>query len=144
MKVIRFTELYYQDALRLAQYLSARDGGGIEVINGSSEFFPLPLKMKEMPKKVNAFKVGNYEVAYLSNSGGEQKYHNRNLHRVMIGEVVSEKRKERNLSLEDLECLTNIKARNLESIENGRYDVSIDILGNIGEALGCHLEFVDD
>ena len=147
MKILRFTELYFDDAQRLAQYISARDGEDIEVINGSSEFFPIPPKMKEKPEMVNAFKVGNYEIAYLDkrvHTDKDIKYRNRNLHRVMIGEVISEKRNQRNLTLDDMEQLTGIKARNLESIEQGRYDVSIDILGNIGEALGCHLEYIED
>lgn len=144
MKKLRFTELYFDDAQRLAQYLSARDGEDIEMVNGSSEFFPVPPKMKVMPDNVNAFKVGRYEIAYISSQGGEQKYKNRNLHRIMIGEVIEETRRMRGLTLEQLEERTGIKARNLESIESGKYDVSIDILGNIGEALGCHLEFVED
>lgn len=144
MKTIRFTELYFDDAQRLAQYLAARDGEEIEMINGSSEFFPMPPKTKALPDMVNAFKVGRYEIAYISSKGGEQKYRNRNLHRVMIGEVIEETRRMHGVTLEQLEERTGIKARNLESIECGKYDVSIDILGNIGEALGCHLEFVED
>ncbi len=144
MKKIRYTELYYDDALRLAQYLSARDGEDIELINGSSEFFPMPPKTKVMPDNVNALKVGNYEIAYLSTQGGERKYKNRNLHRVMIGDVIAMTRKMKGKTLKQIEESTGIKVRNLDGIECGRYDVSIDILGNIGEALGCHLEFVED
>ena len=144
MKILRFTELYFDDAQRLAQYLSVRDGEEIEIVNCPSEFFPIPPKQKVLPDKVNAFRVGRYEIAYLTTQKSEPKYSNRNLHRVIAGEMIQNMRIFKRMSLETLEEKTGIRAKNLESIENGRYDVSIDILGNIADALGCHLELVED
>ena len=147
VKTQRFTEIYYDDAQRLAVYLANRDGCEIEIINGSSEYFPLPPKMKDLPEMVNAFRVGDYEIAYLDKRPYPEKdlkYRNRNLHRVMMGERIRFAREEKGMSLEQLEILTGIKAKNLENIELGRYDASIDVLSNIGEALGCHLDFVLD
>ncbi|MBR1526578.1 MAG: helix-turn-helix transcriptional regulator [Prevotella sp.] len=144
---MKFTETYYDDAERLAHYLSARDGKMVEIINTSSAGFPLPAKSKTLPFMVNAFKVGRYEIAYLeTRSYGDKdlKYRNRNLHRIMMGERIREAREACGMSLDSLELLTGIKARNLENIENGRYDASIDILGNIGDAIGCHLDFIKD
>ena len=144
-RVTRFTEVYYDDAERLATYLSARDNEDIEVVQGTSEYFPIPPKMKEMPKMVNFFKVGNYEIAYLEKrpyADKDMKYRNRTLHRVMLGERLREARESKGMTLEGLEILTGIRARNIENIEAGRYDATIDVLGNIGEALGCHLDFV--
>ena len=144
-RVTRFTEVYYDDAERLATYLSARDNEDIEVVQGTSEYFPIPPKMKEMPKMVNFFKVGSYEIAYLEKrpyADKDMKYRNRTLHRVMLGERLREARESKGMSYEGLELLTGIRARNIENIEAGRYDATIDVLGNIGEALGCHLDFV--
>ena len=46
-KILRFTELYYDDAERLALYLSARDGNEVEIIKCDSEFFPLLSEQKQ-------------------------------------------------------------------------------------------------
>lgn len=146
-RVTRFTEVYFDDAERLATYLSARDNEDIEVVKGPSEYFPIPPKMKDMPDMVNFFKVGNYEIAYLEKrpyADKDMKYRNRTLHRVMLGERLREARESKGMSYEGLELLTGIRARNIENIEAGRYDATIDVLGNIGEALGCHLDFVFD
>lgn len=144
---LKFTELYYDDAQRLAVYLSTRDGNEIEIVNGSSEMFPLPPKMKDLPEVVNFFKVGDYEIAYLEKrpfAEKDLKYRNRNLHRVMMGERIRLAREAKGMTLEALEIFTGIKAKNIQNIELGRYDASIDTLSNIGEALGCHLDFVSN
>ena len=146
-RILRFTELYYDDAERLALYLSARDGAGVEIIQCPSEYFPIPPKMQQMPETVNAFKVGACEIAYLERRPYPEKdikYRNRTLHRVMLGERLRDAREARGMTLDGLEQLTGIKAKNIENIELGRHDAGIDTLGNIGEALGCHLDFVFD
>lgn len=147
MKIIRYTELYYADAQRLAMYLSTRDNTEIEMYHGSSEYFPQPPKGLDMPRTINAFAVGIYQIAYLYDGepqGKELKYHNRNLHRVMLGERIRDARENKGLSLEDMEERTGLKARNIENIELGRLDAGIDVISNIGEALGCHLDFILD
>jgi len=47
------------------------------------------------------------------------------------------------MSIEDLSDYTGIKPRNLENIEEGRFDATIDIIYNIASALGCTFEFVE-
>ena len=146
-KMIRFTEIYYDDAERLALYIAARDNSEIYTENVSSEWFPVPPKMKEMPEEVDCLQVSNYEIAYLEHredEGQDMKYRNRTLHRVALGDRLREARESRGMSLERLEGLTGIKAKNIENIEAGRFDVTIDILGNICDALGCHIDFVFD
>ena len=144
-RILRYTEVFYDDAERLAAYLATRDNCAVEIVNVSSEFFPIPPKQKDMPEKVNAFKVGNYEVAYLEKRRNDDlRYKNRSLHRIMMGERVREVRESMNMTYSQLEELTGIKAKNLENIELGRHDASIDVLANIGEALGCHLDFILD
>ena len=146
-KTIRFTEIYYDDAERLANYIAIRDDSKIILQKCPSEYFPIPPKHKTMPAEVNAFAVSNYEIAYLEHrEDAEQdlKYRNRTLHRIMLGECLKKAREAKGMMLEDIEHLTDIKAKNLENIEAGRFDASIDILGNIGDALGCHIDFVSD
>ena len=40
-----------------------------------------------------------------------------------------------------MEILTGIRAKNLENIELGRYDATLDVLANIADALNCDLKF---
>ena len=54
-----------------------------------------------------------------------------------------EARERADIDLDQLSAYTGIKAKNLENIEKGRFDVTIDILGNIAEALGCDIDFVE-
>lgn len=146
-KIIRYTELYFDDAQRLALYLSQREQKEIEMYNGLSEFFPLPPKGVKLPERINAFSIGDYRVAYIFDGapeGKDMKYHNRNLHRVMLGERITEARESKGMSLESLELLTGIKASNIANIELGRLDAGIDVISNIGEALGCHIDFIFD
>lgn len=138
---MKFTELYYGDAQRLAVYLSARNGADIILANGSSDGFPMPPKTKKMPQNLDYFEIGHDMVAYLNKEGEDIKYKDRNLRRVVFGERLREVRKSKGVTLEELERRTGIKARNLESIENGRYDASIDVVSNICEALDVILNF---
>lgn len=146
-KIIRYTELYFEDAQRLALYLANREDEEVEMYNGLSEFFPLPPKGVKLPTRINAFSVGDYRVAYIYDGapeGKDLKYRNRSLHRVMLGERITEAREAKGMSLESLELLTGLKASNIANIELGRLDAGIDVISNIGEALGCHLDFIFD
>ena len=146
-KIIRYTELYFDDAQRLALYLSQREKADVEMYNGLSEFFPLPPKGVKLPDRINAFSVGDYRVGYLYDGaaeGKDRKYRNRSLHRVMLGERIKEARETKGMSLESLELLTGLKASNIANIELGRLDAGVDIIANIGEALGCHIDFIFD
>ena len=91
--------------------------------------------------------VGDYAIAYFKkrNSPDEDlKYRDRTLHRVQLGFKMQEARKRADIDLDQLSAYTGIKAKNLENIEKGRFDVTIDILGNIAAALGCSIDFVDN
>ena len=72
------------------------------------------------------------------------KYRDRTRHRVQLGFKMQEARMRADVDLDQLSAYTGIKARNLENIEKGRFDVTIDILGNIAAALGCSIDFVDN
>lgn len=141
---MKFTELYYDDAERLALYLSQRDGKQIVMTTEDSDGFPLPPKGKSLPDKIEAFKVGSYEIAWLEKRtyyGEGRKYRNRNLNRVKAGEMIKRAREAKGVSIEDLSYITGLKARNLENIEAGRFDITIDILSNIGDALNFDITF---
>ena len=62
--------------------------------------------------------------------------------REYIGKRVAEIRQAKGLSIRQLADLCGVSAQNITKIEHGRYNVSIDILGKICEALGCRIEIV--
>lgn len=62
--------------------------------------------------------------------------------RKKMGERIAEIRKAKGFSLRKLEEMCGVSAQNITKIEHGRYNVSIDILGKICDALGCRLDIV--
>lgn len=60
--------------------------------------------------------------------------------REYIGKRVAEIRQAKGLSIRKLADLCGVSAQNITKIEHGRYNVSIDILGKICEALGYHVD----
>lgn len=69
----------------------------------------------------------------------EQKQENR----IRIGGQVATIRKEKGLSIRELAEACGVTAQNITKIEHGRYNVSIDILGKICDALEVRFELVD-
>ena len=69
-----------------------------------------------------------------------EKEYQRNLSREYIGKRVAEIRQAKGLSIRNLADLCGVSAQNITKIEHGRYNVSIDILGKICEALGYHVD----
>lgn len=67
----------------------------------------------------------------------------KNLNRLRIGQRIAAIRKEKSLTQEQLSQMTGLDRANIGKIENGRYNVSIDILGKICEALGCRIDIVE-
>lgn len=65
-------------------------------------------------------------------------------HRIAIGNRIAEIRKQKGLSLRDLAGASGLDHSNIGKIENGKYNVGIDILGKICEALGCRIVIVED
>ena len=59
----RFTEMYYDDAVRFAQYIQATEGGEIELVKEDADGFPLPHKHKIFGNMVTCLKVRNFEIA---------------------------------------------------------------------------------
>ena len=143
--MIKYTEIYFDDALRLAQFLSDRTGKEIVPVEMDTEGFPIPPKSEEFGERTPALIVGDYAIAYFKKRKSpdeDLKYRDRTLHRVQLGIKMQEARKRADIDLDQLSAYTGIKAKNLENIEKGRFDVTIDILGNIAAALGCSIDFV--
>ena len=145
--MIKYTEIYFDDALRLAQYLSERTGKEIIPVEMNSEYFPQPPKNEEFGEKTQALIVGDYAIAFFrkrSSPDEDLKYRDRALHRVQFGFMMKEARERADIDLDQLSAYTGIKPKNLENIENGRFDATIDIIYNIAAALGGTFAFVSD
>lgn len=65
-------------------------------------------------------------------------------HRELIGQRIAQLRKDRGLTQEHLSEMTGLDRTNIAKIENGRYNVSIDILNKICKALGCRMDIVEE
>ena len=64
-------------------------------------------------------------------------------HRERIGKRIAELRASKGYTVRRLAELSGVNYTNIGKIENGRYNVSIDILGKICEALNCRIDLVD-
>ena len=64
--------------------------------------------------------------------------------REYIGKRIAEIRQAKRLSIRQLAEACGVNFANIYKIENGKYNVSIDILGKICEALGCRIDIVED
>lgn len=143
----QFTEVYFDDALRLAQFLAERFNEEIKPVEMDAEGFPMPPKGEEFEERTQALIVGDYAIAFFrkrTSIDEDRKYRDRALHRVQFGFKMKEARKRADVTLEELSAYTGIKAKNLENIENGRFDATIDVIYNIASALGCSFDFVEN
>lgn len=61
-------------------------------------------------------------------------------HRERIGRQIAQIRQERGITQEQLAESTGLQRVNISKIENGRYNVSIDILQKICNSLDCELK----
>ena len=93
--MIKYTEIYYDDALRLAKFLSERTGSDIEPVEMDSVGFPQPAKMEVFEERTPALMVGDYAIAFFkkrTSPDEDIKHRNRTLHRVMFGIKMREAR----------------------------------------------------
>lgn len=63
--------------------------------------------------------------------------------REYIGKRIAEIRQAKGLSIRQLAEACGVNFANIYKIENGKYNVSIDILGKICEALGCRIDLIE-
>lgn len=64
--------------------------------------------------------------------------------RKYIGRRIAEIRQAKGLSIRQLADMSGVNFANIYKIENGKYNVSIDILGKICEALDCRIDIVEE
>lgn len=143
----KFTETYYDDALRFAQYIQSTEGGEIEIVKEDSDGFPMPPKKRFFGDMVDCVKVNNFEIAYLErrkDADDDKKHRNRNLYRYIMGQKIKEVRELSGMSLEELSEKSGYKASNIRNVEQGRFNADIDTLCNIVDAMGAHFEVLKD
>jgi transcriptional regulator with XRE-family HTH domain len=70
----------------------------------------------------------------------EQKQENRK----RIGSMIAEARIKKGLNLTQLAEMTGLDRVNINKIELGKYNVSIDILNKICLALGCQISITEE
>lgn len=63
--------------------------------------------------------------------------------RLRIGGQVAAIRKKKGLSIRELAEACGVTAQNITKIEHGKYNVSVDILGKICEALDCRIKIAE-
>lgn len=64
--------------------------------------------------------------------------------REYIGKRIAEIRQAKGLSIRQLAEACGVSFANIYKIENGKYNVSIDILGKICEALNCRIDIIKE
>lgn len=64
--------------------------------------------------------------------------------RERIGQRIAEIRRNKELTQEELANASGIDRTNIAKIEHGKYNVSIDILSKITDALECKIDFTDN
>lgn len=62
------------------------------------------------------------------------------INRMRVGALVAEARKKQGLTLRELAELSGVSYQNITKIENGKYNVSIDILNKLCATLGLKID----
>lgn len=91
----------------------------------------------DMPARMDDVR-GQFYIGYYHQKSELTKYDNR----IRMGEKLAAIRNQKGLSIRELAEACGVTAQNITKIEHGRYNVSIDILGKICEALGCQIDIV--
>lgn len=143
--MLRFTEIYYEDALRFAQYVQATTGGEIELARENAEEFPEPPNGYALGEMTECFKIGSIEIAYIRADHPlkeEAKKRNRSLYRYIFGSMIREYRMQHGYTLDEISEQIGYKVSNLKSLESGRYNANIDVISKVLEVMDVHLEIV--
>lgn len=149
MRIEHYTETYLDDAMHLCQYIAGEEGV-ISIVMADPVNFPEPVKGQEFPDPLYAVRVQKdgttvAECAYLhlrEDSDVDKKFRNRWLISVMLGDEIRRARETNGMTLEDLAQATGYNVHSLDSIERGRYNMDVKLLGRIADALGCEIRLV--
>ena len=61
---------------------------------------------------------------------------------VIIGRRIAELRAERGMTQQDFAAASGLRQEQLSRIERGKYNIGIDLLARIGDALNMDIDFV--
>lgn len=62
-------------------------------------------------------------------------------HRIGIGAQLRAKREEQGWTVEQVATMADVKPQTVEKIENGVFNVPLDVLAQVADVLGCDLVF---
>ena len=65
----------------------------------------------------------------------------RTKHRIGIGAQLRAKREEQGWTVEQVATMADVKPQTVEKIENGVFNVPLDVLAQVADVLGCDLVF---
>lgn len=78
--------------------------------------------------------MNQYKVIITFNDG------DRYINRKRIGQLIADARRKQGLTLRELAERSGVSYQNITKIENGKYNVSIDILGKLCRALDLKID----
>ena len=65
----------------------------------------------------------------------------RTRHRIGIGAQLRANREEQGWTVEQVATMADVKPKTVEKIENGVFNVPLDVLAQVADVLGCDLVF---
>ncbi len=92
-----------------------------------------------LPSYLTADEAGRMWIGYYHQKSELQKYDER----LRIGKLIATARTAKGLSVRALSELCGVTSQNITKVENGKYNVSIDILSKIATILDCKLDIVN-
>lgn len=143
MDIKRFTEPFFCDALRVAQYLAKKVNGRITEGIGDAAGFPGRERIPS--EEVRFLRVEGddyYEVGFISQDEPtveDRKLRNKSYWRIKVGDALKAYRESKGISLGELASATGYRVHSLARIEEGRWDMDIAQLGSLLDALGGDL-----
>lgn len=84
--------------------------------------------------------LGDYLRLYYAGLLERDNETSRQLNRLRVGALIAKARKRKGLTIRELADICGVSYQNITKIENGRYNVSIDILNKICSALDCRID----
>lgn len=105
---------------------------------GDEELIEISNAIGEIPSPFVDTKA-QYYIGYYHQKEEMSKYENRE----RIGQRIAQLRKEKGLSLRELSDKCGVTYQNINKIENGKYNVGIDILWRIADALGAEIKLTE-
>lgn len=106
---------------------------------GNEELTEIVNEIGEIPSPFVDMR-GQFYIGYYHQKEEMSKYGNRE----RIGQQIAQLRQARGYSMRELADMSGVNFANIYKIENGKYNVSIDILGKICDALGCRIDIMEE